>query len=227
MLLTHNYKFIFFRVPKTGSSSIATHLQINTDARTLGKFKRNLNNVYGNRATDDELKSWKKIKEETTNGDNLIIDKNHSEFKVYTLLSDYQTCKNYFKFSFVRNPWDRIVSRYIWEIENDGKFMSTKESTKINKFSDYIHNLHMDTWKPFVCSQYEFTAGCDFIGKFENLQQDFNTICDKIGIPQQQLPHKNKSKRNHYTEYYDDETCEIVAERYAKDIEYFGYTYGE
>ena len=64
----------------------------------------------------------------------------------------------------------------------------------------------------------------DFIGRFENLENDYKYICQKIGLTTK-LPHVRASKHKHYTEYYDDETREIIADRYAKDIEYFGYKF--
>ena len=144
--------------------------------------------------------------------------------------------KKYFTFTFVRNPWDRMVSYYKFRIKRSFNMFNHGESFKewirflcsdeVQKINAYHFNLAIKNQREFLVNESN-EISVDFIGRFENFQQDFDTICDKIGIPQQQLPHKNATKHKHYTEYYDDETREIVAEKYAKDIEYFEYEFGE
>lgn len=142
-----------------------------------------------------------------------------------------QEFKNYFKFGFSRNPFDRLVS--VYHGRTQGKMVpintelakySFKDCIKLGKISPMMYcQLLTKEW--FTDCSGEIAM--DFIGKLENYQQDFDTVCDKIGIPRQKLPHKNKSTHKHYTEYYDDEAREIVAKKYAKDIEYFGYEFGQ
>jgi len=91
-----------------------------------------------------------------------------------------------------------------------------------NKFNTAYKN--QQHFKPML---HYIDGPVDFVGRFENLQEDFNIVCGKIGIPCQKLPHKYKSKHKHYTEHYDNETQQIVAKKYAKDIELFGYEFGE
>jgi len=145
---------------------------------------------------------------------------------------------NYFKFAFVRNPYDKLVSEYKWFTNNKHKYprkqvkdfykdvdfktflkiftnwSESKSNHDPNK-GDYYHGLdYMQILQPI--------DQINFIGRFENLQQDFDTVCDKIGIDKQQLPHKNKTKHKHYTEYYDDETRKIVRENTQKILKCLG-----
>ena len=150
---------------------------------------------------------------------------NHEDINYY--IRKYSNVHDYFKFTFVRNPWELRYSYYFYNKNLPGRH------------GKYARNLSLKDWilrysgknSQVRRTQLEFVGGninnMDFIGKFETLQEDFNIICDKIGIPRQELPHKNKSTRKHYTEYYDDETRQIVAEKFAKDIEYFGYEFGK
>ena len=65
----------------------------------------------------------------------------------------------------------------------------------------------------------------DLVGRLECVQEDFSTMCNRIGLPDLKVPHKNKTKHEHYSVYYDDETREMVADLYRRDIEYFGYAF--
>jgi hypothetical protein len=137
-----------------------------------------------------------------------------------------------FKFSFVRNPYERLLSEYFYMKRMKGCNCEFKDfKIECNTFKKFVISDAVEKccFKHHNTPQIEMANPkyMNFIGRFENLQEDFDIICDKIGIPRQQLPHKNKSKHKHYTEYYNDETKQIVAEKYAKDIEYFGYKFGE
>lgn len=139
----------------------------------------------------------------------------------------------YFKFTFIRNPWDRVVSFYHYQIKRGWNYYPFDETIPFKEFvKNWLINMPGQTeLNTYSC--YDWISDqndkliIDYVGRFENFQEDFNTICDKIGISHLQLPHENKSNHKHYTEYYDEETKQIVAEKYEKDIVYFGYEFGE
>ena len=86
-----------------------------------------------------------------------------------------------------------------------------------------------DTFFDFFCKN-----EINFVGKYENREEDLNFISKTVGFKIDLNIHigdhnrENFSRKTkHYTEYYDEETKQIIAEKYAKDIEYFNYEFGE
>ena len=157
-------------------------------------------------------------------------------FKYFKDSSERKT--PHFSFTFSRNPWDRLVSAYNYlsrggssskDLKDYRRLFYTHKNFKtavLNWHESYFDQIHFKPQWEWICDDNKNVI-VDFVGRFENLQHDFNTVCDKIGVPRKKLPHKNKTNHKHYTEYYDEETREIVAQKYAKDIEYFGYEFGE
>ena len=135
------------------------------------------------------------------------LDKHNS---ILQYKKKYRDCFNsYFKFTFVRNPWDKLLSQYFFRVgDRDSPFfMPKKENTSFKEFLQKPVGMgHIQQFSRISNKWGRILV--DFIGRFESLQQDFYTVCDKIGIDRQKLPHKNKSKHKHYTEYYDEETRE-------------------
>ncbi len=62
-------------------------------------------------------------------------------------------------------------------------------------------------------------------GRFETLEKSMREICEKIGEKYTGLPHVNKTQRGKYREYYTNETKNIIAEKFKKEIELFDYKF--
>ena len=176
-MINHKHKFIYLHTPKTGGMSIGSAL-----FEALG------------------------------------IEDNYQSFHIHYDDLNKEILKDYFVFTFVRNPWDRIVSdyRYKEEINTNFSFDSFSNNpqycyeqqykTSVKPTDINFFNNHRDTSNYFsefihTISQLDFLKGkfnhnintlpfIDFIGRYENIEQDFKYVCDKIGITAK-LPHKN------------------------------------
>jgi hypothetical protein len=127
----------------------------------------------------------------------------------------YQLPLPSFSFAFVRNPWDRILSYYC---------MTIRTSQFDQAAWDRLLRQPIDRQTEFICDDHGKVL-VDFIGRFENLQEDFNVVCQKIGIEARALYFINTSTHDHYRNYYDDASRQFIAERYADEIERFGYSF--
>lgn len=126
------------------------------------------------------------------------------------------TWDSYFKFTFVRNPWDRTISEY---------FYRRKKGSVATDFKSWLKSMSRDSWAIGLQSNWLQDKNFDFIGRFENLQEDFEFVCQQINYPKVELPHMNSTSHEHYSTYYDEETKEIVREWHQKDIEKFNYDF--
>lgn len=152
-----------------------------------------------------------------------------------------------YKFSFVRNPWARLVSEYRY-----------RNFLRHRSFKDFVMNKlpppgRDDKYRhvmPQTDMLYDETGRLlvDFVGKFEALQQDFDLVCRHLGFDESTLPHVNSSDKksrefrrtlrnrlyrngenalSSYVDFYDDETREFVTDLYRLDIENFGYSFAD
>ena len=130
--------------------------------------------------------------------------------------------KEMFKFGFVRNPWDRLLSGYSYKKDNINKedFNNFVEGINGNKLH---HVFYLVPQWMYLCDDHKRLL-VDFVGRYENLQEDWEKVCKKLGM-YEDLEQHNMGKQLLYKEYYTDESREKVAELYREDIEIFGYKY--
>jgi len=208
-------KFLFIHVLKTGGNSISSPLL---------------------RWSEDELVSdkWDHDGVERFG----INNPGYGTHK-HSILADYRAAlpediyAGLFKFSVLRNPWDRMISAYFaphrvfylkvlggWD---RGRFLEMLESGRllVRPMRHFITSI-----PPAPEGATALDSELDFLLRYENLEADFAELCDRIEVPRVALPRYNRSERKPYTHYYDAELREIVGQRYAEEIAFGGYEFG-
>jgi hypothetical protein len=216
-------KFIFIQVPKTGCTSVEYTMKktFPTTAKTLNPKKAQVKN-----SMRDQYK--------------------HATYKEFEFLLGEKEIKNYYIFTFVRNPFDWLVSNYFYcrglhgcyksDWSNSNPDLYKKRETIANELTKKDLNfnqwlmIYANEWK---ASQLELLTDkngeikADFIGKTENLETDVIKVLQKYGVNNFKVPHKNKTKKRkyNYKKYYNQESIEIVNEFYKKEMELFNYKF--
>ena len=154
----------------------------------------------------------------------------------------------YYSFAFVRNPWERLVSWYAmirarqegklihmpWPFNRQPRVWSqvARKGKTFEQFLEHCTDEVFDRgcWKSFAYNQVDYLTDdkggivVDTVGRFETIGEDSREIFRRLGIDAV-LPSRNTSKHGHYSDWYDDRTEALVRERFAKDIEAFGYEF--
>jgi Sulfotransferase family len=196
-------RFLFVHIPKTAGNSIQSVLRDYSEDQLVA-LRKEQDGIerFGLRNPEYKVKK-------------------HSTLSEYhDALGDEQFGKLY-KFTCVRNPWDRMVSYYFTPTQNPETWERKKFRAIISKAvsaADYLR-LGNGEEDPF--------ANVDYIMRFENLVDDFRAVCTAISISPPTLPQYNRSSREHYSKYYDDELREFVRARFASEIERFDYSFEE
>ena len=135
----------------------------------------------------------------------------------------------YYKFSFVRNPWDRAVSQFA---SMDGRedlrdYIGMKKGDSFKQYLTLTMKRKHVQWEPQISFLQDSTGELlvDQVGKFEAFPESVFQVLATIGVNAKTIPHTQKSRRGPSSAYYDDESRETIAEIYKADIEIFGYTF--
>ena len=216
MLLSLRYGFLFVHIAKTGGTSVRAALQPLRwrDPWYIPQFIcSRLSHLTGHRIGSKFPR--------------------HAKIIAAKEMLPHELFEELFKFALVRNPWDLQVSSYHHiSRERPQLMIGIKDFPSFIRYKldpERPYQFHMDT---SIELQSDYVRGLDgkilvdFIGRYENLEADFQEACTRIGIRAPALPHKRRAaERKSYRDYYDDDTAEMVAKHFAADVEAFGYSF--
>lgn len=211
MLYSESKNFVFVHVWKTAGESIIDVLRPHTAFPFNNRVATKLLRQIPKEAA--KTMGWKA---------HLVHDQHLQGADIRSVLPD-GVFDDAYSFGFVRNPWDWTVSAYHYAQQTPAN-PEHKLALGFKSLAEYV--AHREKVHPRQQSSFLFDGEKQLVskvGKFENLQEDFEEILQHLGI-EGQLPKRNVSTRSRdWRQYYDDETYDRVAKLYARDIRLLGY----
>jgi|GEM_PF-2057611 len=234
------HKFIFLKPTKVAGTSVEANL-----ARQCGPDDIITPTIERERTTGN-----------TISRDHRFY--NHISPNAIRRLIPDETWRSYAKITIVRNPWDLCVSRYWWDRSQDklpDRLSSLKnirliiDSARERHFiSDVLKIMQLKfhpLWRKkdftyfiehlpsiYTNTRYYFEPNgnrvADYYLRFENLNKDYQNLCNNLSIPYESLPVLKSNVRTskaHYSTYYTEKTKEIIQSIFAEEIERFGYSF--
>ena len=207
MIISHQHKFIFFAVPKTATHAIREALRQHT-----GPDDWEQQMLFGEQYLP--IPQLARLRHGHISA---------QEIRPYLEPGIWDS---YFKFAFVRNPFDRFVSCCFFLNREDPNFERTavtfmKERLQRTRFQQRV--LVQPQYQQLCTANGEIAL--DYVGRYEDLQESYDSICERVGLPKSELSKKNSSDHSSYTRYYDDELQHRVAEFYKDDLRLFSYDF--
>ena len=211
MLISHTHSFAFVHVPKTAGSSV--HV-------ALGRHATCVDDYWANRAfarigiSVNRFAPWPYTKLRP-----------HASAATLAAWLPPEIFERLFKFAFVRNPWDLLVSYWHYLRDSPGHHRG-HIARRLPDFAAYVEyeiRRGQFSQSSLLCDR-RGRLLVDFVGRYESLPTDFGFICRRIGI-EATLPRVNASSRGDYRDYYTPALTARVAEAFASDVERFGYAF--
>lgn len=218
MLISYRKNFLFVHIAKTGGTSIRAALR---PYRWGGWYSIPL-------WLASQVSQWTRPRHKL----GLKFPRHAKAIAAKEMLPE-PVYRGLFKCAIVRNPWDLQVSSWhhirrekpevLADVRDFGDFLRLKFDPE--RPYDYMLDTSAELQHEYIVDL-QGRVIVDFIGRYERLAQDFDTICQRIGIRTPDLPHLRRAcEREDYRRYYDDRLAEMVAQHYRRDLDLLGYRF--
>lgn len=208
MIVSHRHRFIFTAVPKTGTHAVRQALRERLgaeDAEQVGLF---VNKRF----------PWREL---------AAIQHGHLSLRQIRPYLEEEAFSGYFKFAFVRNPFDRFIS-YCAFMTRGGDLFEQRPRDVMHHFlfvSPPEHHILFQAQASLLLDDDGKTVLADEVGRVEEMQRSYDAMCARIGVESRPLERVNATRHRDYRDYYDDALMQGVAARYRQDLDLFGYTF--